>query len=425
MKKSPSKKRMYISKKLRFEVFKRDKFTCAYCGRKAPDVVLEVDHINPVAKGGDDNITNLITSCYDCNRGKRDIPLQLNEAVEKQRKQMELLQEKREQLEMLFEWKKSLDGLKDYKNNLFIEYIEDKISPYTLKKHYIEKIIKLFSKHQDEEVLDAINIAANNYLKYSPNDELERDSVEEFLNKVGGVLINKSLPPIKQKLAYIKGICRNRFNYWDSQKGSIILNNYVQALKNQNWSDSKILDDLETEVIRVAKESKNWSEWRNIIEGWTESINSWSNELNEVCDLSEQDIKEMADRTYSQLLLYFEFIKFVSKIYSNENEEKVLAKTISVIKTYIEKQLEKLGKNEDIQELKPSIMNFRSDGLLYFIDNIDTPIKFIMQDVIRSYTRKFFEEELFLPNLNLNDYDSAELFVSIIEKKLNDNTNDR
>lgn len=45
-------KRKSISKKLRFEVFKRDKFTCQYCGRKAPDVVLQIDHISPVSKGG-------------------------------------------------------------------------------------------------------------------------------------------------------------------------------------------------------------------------------------------------------------------------------------------------------------------------------------------------------------------------------------
>ena len=31
-------KRRAVSKKLRFEIFKRDSFTCQYCGRKAPDV---------------------------------------------------------------------------------------------------------------------------------------------------------------------------------------------------------------------------------------------------------------------------------------------------------------------------------------------------------------------------------------------------
>ena len=36
-----------LSKKIRFEVFKRDQFTCQYCGKQAPNVVLEVDHITP------------------------------------------------------------------------------------------------------------------------------------------------------------------------------------------------------------------------------------------------------------------------------------------------------------------------------------------------------------------------------------------
>ena len=61
---------MSISQKIRFEVFKRDNFTCQYCGKKSPEVVLEIDHIIPVNEGGEDNIENLTTSCFDCNRGK-------------------------------------------------------------------------------------------------------------------------------------------------------------------------------------------------------------------------------------------------------------------------------------------------------------------------------------------------------------------
>lgn len=62
---------MPVSKSLRFEVFARDGFACQYCGQRPPDVVLEVDHIHPVSKGGQDDSMNLITSCFDCNRGKR------------------------------------------------------------------------------------------------------------------------------------------------------------------------------------------------------------------------------------------------------------------------------------------------------------------------------------------------------------------
>lgn len=59
-----------ISKKLRFEIFKRDQFLCQYCGAHPPDVILHVDHIMPVAKGGQNEECNLITSCSECNLGK-------------------------------------------------------------------------------------------------------------------------------------------------------------------------------------------------------------------------------------------------------------------------------------------------------------------------------------------------------------------
>lgn len=55
-------KRKAISKSVRFEVFKRDNFRCQYCGATAPDVLLELDHVMPVAGGGDSEILNLLTS---------------------------------------------------------------------------------------------------------------------------------------------------------------------------------------------------------------------------------------------------------------------------------------------------------------------------------------------------------------------------
>lgn len=74
--------RKAISKKTRFEVFKRDAFTCAYCGSHPPSIVLHVDHIQPVALGGGNHMDNLVTSCESCNLGKSansllDIPQSL------------------------------------------------------------------------------------------------------------------------------------------------------------------------------------------------------------------------------------------------------------------------------------------------------------------------------------------------------------
>jgi hypothetical protein len=61
-----------LSVRTRFEVFKRDRFTCAYCGKRPPEVTLEVDHMVPRAAGGSDEMENLITSCWECNHGKAD-----------------------------------------------------------------------------------------------------------------------------------------------------------------------------------------------------------------------------------------------------------------------------------------------------------------------------------------------------------------
>ncbi len=58
----------------RWDVLERDGHRCRSCGRTAAEhgVALEVDHIVPVAKGGADEMENLRTLCWECNRGKRD-----------------------------------------------------------------------------------------------------------------------------------------------------------------------------------------------------------------------------------------------------------------------------------------------------------------------------------------------------------------
>lgn len=62
-----------IPPKLRFEVLRRDKYVCQYCGACGPNVEIEVDHKIPTSKGGKTESDNLVTSCVECNRGKSDL----------------------------------------------------------------------------------------------------------------------------------------------------------------------------------------------------------------------------------------------------------------------------------------------------------------------------------------------------------------
>ncbi|MGX6508264.1 HNH endonuclease [Rhodococcus sp. SJ-2] len=61
---------MAVSKRLRYEILRRDNHACRYCGATAPEVKLTVDHVTPIALGGSDEPSNLVTACVDCNSGK-------------------------------------------------------------------------------------------------------------------------------------------------------------------------------------------------------------------------------------------------------------------------------------------------------------------------------------------------------------------
>ena len=65
--------RALMTSKLRAHIKERDNFTCCQCGNsthKEPNLLLEIDHIVPVSKGGLTQEDNLQTLCWKCNRSK-------------------------------------------------------------------------------------------------------------------------------------------------------------------------------------------------------------------------------------------------------------------------------------------------------------------------------------------------------------------
>jgi hypothetical protein len=67
--------RLLMTRKLRDFIKNRDNFTCCNCGNSShvePNLLLEIDHIIPVSKGGCTVENNLQTLCWKCNRAKSD-----------------------------------------------------------------------------------------------------------------------------------------------------------------------------------------------------------------------------------------------------------------------------------------------------------------------------------------------------------------
>jgi hypothetical protein len=64
-----------VKQSVRFGVLARHDFACAYCGRRPPEVSLQVDHVHPRSRGGDDDPSNLVAACFQCNIGKGARPI--------------------------------------------------------------------------------------------------------------------------------------------------------------------------------------------------------------------------------------------------------------------------------------------------------------------------------------------------------------
>ena len=179
-------KRKSIPKSVRFEVFKRDSFKCQYCGASAPDVILEVDHIVPVAEGGENDMMNLITSCRDCNRGKGKKRLTDRQTIEKQKTELDDLNERRQQMEMMLQWKCDLLNFEMEMVNA-IDALICSMTDWAMADSAKQKIKRLISQFSFDEVYDATYISFEKY--YNGTEK----SWDVAFNKIGGICYNRKV----------------------------------------------------------------------------------------------------------------------------------------------------------------------------------------------------------------------------------------
>lgn len=62
--------RIRIPLEVRKYVFERDRYHCQSCGKTNIEANLTIDHIIPLARSGQNDISNLQTLCRTCNEKK-------------------------------------------------------------------------------------------------------------------------------------------------------------------------------------------------------------------------------------------------------------------------------------------------------------------------------------------------------------------
>ena len=246
--------RKAISKKMRFEVLKRDKFTCQYCGKQSPDVILHIDHIKPVSKGGKNTMLNLVTSCVDCNLGKGDRELSDESEIEKQKQQLAELSEKQEQVKLMIKWREQLIDADELMINSAVKVINNHIINWSVSESSTGRIRSIISKGKYNELMDSITIAKGKY-GYIEN----RDDADDFIS-MSLKLINKDQDPAQRKVNYAKGIARNRFDYFNESRFYSCTSFVKDALQGEM-------------LIEIAKSSKDWSQFINKVGAMEDNLN--------------------------------------------------------------------------------------------------------------------------------------------------------
>lgn len=248
--------RITISKKTRFEIFKRDSFSCQYCGRSAPEVMLEVDHINPVSKDGDNEITNLITSCFDCNRGKSDRELSDDAVIAKRKAQLDQLQERREQLEMMVEWQTSLIDISGQELSALVDFVNKFIAPFSINENGVARLKKSLSRYGLSEMLTSTRLSADQYLRIK-DDKPEQENVEiyfDMIHRIAGSRKKIEKKPYLTDVYRIKNLYVSRGFYYDQRRLLGLLESACIAGIN--------VDTLE----KVTLSSRSWTDWREKME---------------------------------------------------------------------------------------------------------------------------------------------------------------
>lgn len=178
---------MSISKKLRFEVFKRDGFRCVYCGKTPPDALLEIDHIKPKSKGGKDDINNYLTACFDCNRGKSNIPL--TKIPSQLAENLKILKAKESQYDEYLKYLKHIERRIEKTVEKITILFESLIPGRTLADHFKTQSLRRFVKALPEtEIIEALHITFDIHPKILPQ---ESDFIEKRLHYFCGICWNK------------------------------------------------------------------------------------------------------------------------------------------------------------------------------------------------------------------------------------------
>lgn len=265
--------RGYMPTELRHKIRERDNFTCQHCGKKAPNVEIQIDHKIPVTKGGTDDEINLQILCVDCNLEKGD------KILPRYKYLIPMLSNQSGFTSELIEIENNNENevktpVKNVEVQVIINYIYEKINhKIELNSAQIKHVIDLCYEFSENEIKYGIDTAAEEYLIIE-NGEYTIESINNFFSKIKGIIVftNK---PVLRNIAYLKGVCKRRFKMdWKELEGVTLLNNFANLLRKNKIEELLIAQIIEDEITSKVKKMNFYNEFKMLINNKIFQLNS-------------------------------------------------------------------------------------------------------------------------------------------------------
>lgn len=153
-----------------------------------------------------------------------------------------------------------------------IDIVEKRLMPFKLSEKQKSVLRVLARKYDGIIMLDCIDIGITKYIEYDSDNVPTNESVENFIDKLGGIAFNKTRSPIDNEVVHIMNICKNQFDYWNPVRGKEILYTLIVALRKAECDEDTIAKFLRDDVIAMTWHATSWTTWRNAINRWLDNL---------------------------------------------------------------------------------------------------------------------------------------------------------
>ena len=155
----------------------------------------------------------------------------------------------------------------DYKR--FLKLVARKIKPHELNEREISKLSLVSKKYSFDLLKQCVDIAVAQYFDYDCENVLKRSSVDNLVEKIGGIAYTLSLPKVDQEILRLKSWGRKKFwREWDDARADKILSSIKKSLLSGGLKEEELSSPFEKALSYRLRDARCFEAWCREMRDW-------------------------------------------------------------------------------------------------------------------------------------------------------------